>query len=147
MLKFKPCAMNSRIYPLRPKKPGFYLICGLEQSIVVKNPVSEPPRVQDYSCLCYDILKKQILLRGESMTTLALSLTYTQLLELVQQLPSEKQAELCEFLLKSKWGWLSNFTKDSEANVRMACWKRGKDWDTMTEEEREEFIDDVLHKA
>ncbi len=81
------------------------------------------------------------------MSTLALSLTYTQLLELVQQLPSEKQAELCELLLKSKWGWLSNFTKDSEANARMACWKRGKDWDTMTEEEREEFIDDVLHEA
>jgi hypothetical protein len=80
------------------------------------------------------------------MPTLELSLTYTQLLELVKQLPSEKQAELCESLLKSKWGWLSNFTKDSEANARMAAWKRGQNWDTMTEEEREEFINDVLHE-
>ncbi|MEG4285308.1 hypothetical protein QUB68_19455 [Microcoleus sp. A006_D1] len=78
------------------------------------------------------------------IATLALSLTYTQILELVKQIPSEQQAELCEFLLKSKWGWLSNFTKDSEAHARMACWKRGKDWDTMTEGEREEFINDVL---
>ncbi len=31
---------------LRPQKPGFYRVCGLESSIFVKNPVSRSPFVQ-----------------------------------------------------------------------------------------------------
>ncbi|QYX33467.1 hypothetical protein [Sphaerospermopsis torques-reginae] len=75
-----------------------------------------------------------------------LTLSDQQLIELVKQLPSEKQAELCEYLLLNKWGGLDKFTKDGEHHLRLAAWKRGKNWDGMDEEERSDFIDDIVHE-
>ena len=42
---------TDRNYALPPKKPGFYRICGLQQNIVVKNPVSSPQRTNLNSSL------------------------------------------------------------------------------------------------
>ena len=36
--------------------------------------------------------------------------------------------------------------KYGEAKVRKICAKRGLDWDLMTEEERIDFIDDLIHE-
>ena len=44
MLRFWIC---DRAEALRPQKPGFYRICGLQRSILEKNPVSRLPSVQD----------------------------------------------------------------------------------------------------
>ncbi len=75
-----------------------------------------------------------------------LTLTDAQIIELVKQLPPNKQAELCEFLLKARWGGLDKFTKDGEEHGRIAAWKRGLDWDTMNDEERIDFVDDIVHE-
>lgn len=77
---------------------------------------------------------------------LTLTLTDEQVTELVKQLPPNKQAELCEFLLTARWDALEKFTKDGEEHARMAAWKRGRDWDTMNEDERIEFVDDLVHE-
>ena len=34
-----------------------------------------------------------------------------------------------------------------ESKVREVCTERGLDWDTMTDEERQDFINDVVHEA
>jgi hypothetical protein len=112
--------------------------------MVVKNPVSQPPCVQDYSCLCYDVLKKQILLRGESMPTL--TLTDEQVIELAQKLPDRKKHELLKLLLMQPWESWAKLTHDGPEKARQAAAQRGKDWDGMTEDEREEFIDELLHE-
>ncbi len=75
-----------------------------------------------------------------------LNLTYTQLIELVKQLPDQQQAELFDLLLTCRWGNLGNFTKDNEHYLRLAAWKRNRDWDTMTEQEQIDFVDDILHE-
>jgi hypothetical protein len=36
--------------------------------------------------------------------------------------------------------------QDAPEKARRAAAKRGRDWDAMTEDEREEFIDEVLHE-
>jgi len=33
-----------------------------------------------------------------------------------------------------------------EAQLRSVCAKRGLDWDRMSEDERETFVDDLLHE-
>lgn len=75
-----------------------------------------------------------------------LTLTDEQVIELVKQLSPNKQAELCEFLLTARWGALENFTQNGEEHARMAAWKRGRDWDAMNEDERLEFVDDLVHE-
>lgn len=34
---------------------------------------------------------------------------------------------------------------DAEAQLRQLCAARGLNWDTMTEAERENFVDDLVH--
>lgn len=70
-----------------------------------------------------------------------LTLTDEQIIELVKQLPPNKQAQLCEFLLISRWGGLDKFTKDGEEHGRMTAWKRGLNWDAMNDEERIDFVE------
>lgn len=75
-----------------------------------------------------------------------LTLTDEQIIELVKQLPPTKQAELFQFLQQQqqeKWEELSHAGQEE---VRKAAIERGKNWDTMTEEEREDFIDDIVHE-
>lgn len=75
-----------------------------------------------------------------------LTLTDEQIIELVKQLPPTQQAKLCEFLLKARWGGLDKFTQDGEEHGRMAAWKGGLDWDAMNDEERIDFVDDIVHE-
>lgn len=75
-----------------------------------------------------------------------LTLTDEQIIELVKQLPPTKQAELCEFLLKARWGGLDKFTKDGEDHGRMAAWKRRLDWDAINDEKRIDFVDDIVYE-
>ena len=77
---------------------------------------------------------------------LTLTLTEEQVIELVKQLSPNKQAELFELLLMLRWGALDNFTKNGEHNARLTAWKRGKDWDAMNDEERIDFVDDIVHE-
>ncbi len=75
-----------------------------------------------------------------------MTMSYTQILELVKQLPSEQQAEICEVLIENRWGSLSQFTMDHEEHARLAAWKRNKDWDAMDDEARIDFADELVHE-
>lgn len=75
-----------------------------------------------------------------------LTITDEQIIDLIKQLPSHKQAELCEILLITRWDGLDKFTKDGEEHARMTAWKRGRDWDTMNDEERINFVDEIVHE-
>ncbi len=75
-----------------------------------------------------------------------LTLTNEQAIELVKQLPVEQQAEIFRFLLVQqweKWQLLSEYGSDK---VRLAAQERGYDWDKMTEDEQEAFIDEIVHE-
>ncbi|CCI01517.1 hypothetical protein [Microcystis aeruginosa] len=75
-----------------------------------------------------------------------LTLSNEQAIELVKQLPEDQKREVYKILILSQWNrWesLSNYAIDKARIVAKEC---GYDWDTMTEEEREEFIDEIVHE-
>ena len=75
-----------------------------------------------------------------------LTLSNEQVIELVKQLPEDQKQEVYKILILSqshRWESLSNYAIDK---ARIVAKERGYDWDTMTEEEKEEFIDNIVHE-
>ncbi len=75
------------------------------------------------------------------------TLTNEQVIELVKQLPSEQQIEVFRFLLLQQWGKWESLSRYGADKVRLVAQNRGQNWDTMTEDEREAFIDEVVHEG
>ncbi len=76
-----------------------------------------------------------------------ITLSNDQVVELVKQLPQEYQQEVFRFLLLQQWDqWeaLSNYGADQ---VRLVAWERNQDWDRMTEEERENFVNAIVQEG
>jgi len=80
------------------------------------------------------------------MPTLTLTLTDDQVIELAKELPDPKKQELLKLLLMQPWESWAKLTHDSPEKARQAAAQRGKNWDAMTEDEQEEFIDELLHE-
>ena len=74
------------------------------------------------------------------------TLTNEQVVELVKQLPTEQQIEVFRFLLLQQWGQWESLSRYGADRARLVAQERGKDWDVMTEDERETFIDEVVHE-
>jgi hypothetical protein len=75
-----------------------------------------------------------------------LNLTNEQVVELVKQLPVEQQAEIFRFLLLQQWGQWQLLSQYGSDKVRLAARERGYDWDRMSDDEQEAFIDEVVHE-
>ena len=75
-----------------------------------------------------------------------IELTTEQLIDFIQQMPpKEKRAVLVALAERTSVGEEERM-KYAESQVRQLCVSRGLDWDTMTEKEREDFIDDLVHE-
>ncbi len=74
------------------------------------------------------------------------TLTNEQVIELVKQLPSEQQIEVFRFLLLQQWGQWEFLSRYGADRVKLVAQERGRDWDTMTEDEREAFIEEVVYE-
>ncbi|MCA2708249.1 MAG: hypothetical protein IM473_03300 [Microcystis sp. M015S2] len=75
-----------------------------------------------------------------------LTLSNEQVIDLFKQLPEDQKQEVYKILILSQWDrWesLSNYAIDK---ARILAKERGYDWDTMTEEEKEEFVDNIVHE-
>ena len=74
------------------------------------------------------------------------TLTDDQVLDLVKQLPMERKR--AALLLLAAEGRVQREARldYAETQLRKLCAERGRDWDTMEEEERETFIDDMIHE-
>ncbi|MDB9418153.1 hypothetical protein [Microcystis aeruginosa] len=75
-----------------------------------------------------------------------LTLSNEQVIELVKQLPEAQQQELFRFLIQRQWGNMEAITDYGSQQAKIVAAERRYDWDTMTEEEREEFIDEIVHE-
>jgi hypothetical protein len=78
------------------------------------------------------------------MATLILS--DEQVVELVKQLSAEQQVEVFRFLLLQQWSTWESLSRYGVDQVRLVAQERGCNWDMMSEEERESFINDVVHE-
>ena len=74
------------------------------------------------------------------------TLSNEQVVELVKQLPIEQQVEVFRLLLLQQWGRWESLSRYGSDKARLAAQERGYEWDAMTEEEREAFIDNVVHE-
>lgn len=75
-----------------------------------------------------------------------IKLTTEQIIDFIQQMPpKEKRAVLIALAEKVNVGQQEHM-RYAESQVRELCSSRGLDWDTMSEEERESFIDDLVHE-
>ena len=77
----------------------------------------------------------------------SITLSNEQVVELVKQLPQEQKIEIFRFLLISQWQEWQHLSSYGTDKVKLAAIERGYDWEKMSEVEREEFIDEVLHET
>ena len=75
-----------------------------------------------------------------------LELTDQQVIDLVKQLSPEHQMNVLRSLVARHWGRWEELTRLGEERIRTIAAERGRDWDAMTEDEREAFVDDLVHE-
>lgn len=75
-----------------------------------------------------------------------LELTDEQVISLVRQLPSARKREALLALAEEAETRHEERTRFAEAQLRRQCAERGLDWDRMSEAQREEFVDRLLHE-
>ncbi|MBD2134127.1 hypothetical protein H6F47_17225 [Sphaerospermopsis sp. FACHB-1094] len=75
-----------------------------------------------------------------------LTLSDQQLIELVKQLPPESKRVVLLELAKDSENERELRMEYAENQLRSLCTERGLNWDTMSEDERESFIDDLVHE-
>ncbi len=77
---------------------------------------------------------------------LTIELTTEQIIDLVQQMPPEEKLTILKALAKETSAEREERMKYAESKVRKVCAARGLDWDAMGEEERLDFINDIVHE-
>jgi TRAP-type C4-dicarboxylate transport system substrate-binding protein len=75
-----------------------------------------------------------------------LELSDEQVVDLVKQLPPERQRAALLALAAGAGQRREERMKYAEQQLQQRCAKRGLDWDKMSEDEREAFIDDLVHE-
>ena len=73
-------------------------------------------------------------------------LTIEQVLALVHQLPPEQKRSVLMTLAEEARTRREERLDYAEAQLRRLCVERGLDWDAMNEDDREAFIDDLVHE-
>ena len=77
---------------------------------------------------------------------LTIELTTEQIIDLIQQMPPEKKISVIRALAKETPAEREERMKYAESKVRKVCATRGLNWDSMDEEERLDFINDIVHE-
>ena len=78
---------------------------------------------------------------------LTVELTTDQVVGFVQQMPAEERRALLLAIAEQAAANQEARIDHAEAQLRQLCADRGLDWDAMSEAERENFIDDLIHEA
>lgn len=76
-----------------------------------------------------------------------LTLTDEQVIQLIKQLSREQQTEVFRFLLLQQWSQWETLSRYGADRAKIVAHELGRDWDTMTEDEREVFIEQVVHEV
>ena len=76
----------------------------------------------------------------------SLELTDEQVVDLVRQLPPERQRAALLALASGAAGRRAERMQFAEEQLRRRCAERGLDWDRMTDDEREAFVDSLIHE-
>lgn len=75
-----------------------------------------------------------------------LELTDEQVISLVRQLPSARKRDALLALAQEAEARRDDRMRSGEAQLRRLCTERGLNWDAMSEDQRETFVDQLLHE-
>ena len=75
-----------------------------------------------------------------------LKISNKQILELVLQLPEQQRAWLFTQLAVQQWPSWVELSKYGEQQARSLAAERGLDWLRMSDDEREQLVDTILHE-
>jgi len=75
-----------------------------------------------------------------------LELSDEQVISIVRQLPAARKRTALLALAHDAQARREERMRFGEAQLRRACAERGLDWDRMSEDERETFVDGLLHE-
>lgn len=75
-----------------------------------------------------------------------LELTDEQVISLVRQLPAERKRDALLALAQESPACRDERLRFGEAQLRLLCSERGLDWDRLSEDQREEFVNRLLHE-
>jgi hypothetical protein len=75
-----------------------------------------------------------------------LELSDAQVMELVKQLPPERQRAALLALAAGAAQRREERMQNAERQLRRVSAERGLEWDKLSEDQRENFIDDLLHE-
>jgi hypothetical protein len=75
-----------------------------------------------------------------------LELSEAQVVDLVKQLPPDKQRGALLALAEGAARRREERMQFAEAQLRHVAAERGLNWDAMSEEERETFVDELMHE-
>jgi hypothetical protein len=82
----------------------------------------------------------------EVLVMASVELTTEQVVNLVLQLPAERKQEVLMALASESEGRRNTRMAYAEEQLRQLCARRGLNWDSMTEEQREALADDLIHE-
>ena len=77
---------------------------------------------------------------------LTVELTTDQVVGFVQQMPAEERRALLLAIAEQAAANREARIDRTEAQLRQLCADRGLDWDRMTEAERKNFVEDLIHE-
>lgn len=75
-----------------------------------------------------------------------LTLSDQQVVELVKQLPLTSKQAVLDALMNERELWWNITVLKNEEQLRLIASQRGLNWDTMTDDKREELVDEILHE-
>ena len=75
-----------------------------------------------------------------------LNLNAEQVLSLIDQLSSEQQIQILQKLFQKQQTNWESFAEKGQIEIRKIAQEKKQDWETMTEEEKEDFINDLIHE-
>lgn len=77
---------------------------------------------------------------------LTVELTTDQIVSFVQQMPPEERQALLHTVAEQAAANRASRMARAVDKLRQLCAARGLNWDTMTEDEREELVDNLIHE-
>ena len=76
----------------------------------------------------------------------AVALSDAQLIDLVKQLPPERKRNVLVALAAGAQARRQERLDSAEGRMRAVCSQRGLVWDALSETERENLVDDLIHE-
>jgi hypothetical protein len=76
-----------------------------------------------------------------------LSLTDEQVVQLVKQLPPQSKQRVLTDLTAERDQWWQTAAHEGEQDMRRIAAARGLNWDSMSETQRESFVDELMHES